>query len=121
MVTLLTDVEESLKAKLARDTLEPVEVVEGIRECFILTHRAFIQKRQPQRPVEEIDAITDEMVKDVLAEEGVRHESAPRATLRNVVRIIDEQLGFAAEPDLAAHHTEVIDQLINRLPTITIF
>jgi hypothetical protein len=121
MVTSLINVEESLEAKLARDTLKPAEVVEGIRECFILTHRTFIHKRQPQRPVEEIDTTTDEMVKDVLAEEGVRHESASRVALRNVVRIIDEQLGFAADPELAARHTEVIDQLISRLPTVTIF
>lgn len=111
--------ESSLFAKLDRDDLEPEEVIEGVRECFIISHRAFMQRRQPEMEVERIDAITGQLVDEVFAEAQVRPQGLTHGGLRQVITILDEQFNFAAEPEVASVHAQVIGKLLRQLPKLT--
>ncbi len=107
--------QEDLGKKLAQQRLSPVEVVTGIRECFILTHRAFIQRRQPELPTEEIDSFSAELVDEVYENENLNPAHLSLALLRHVVRTLDDRFEFAEDPELASIHEGVLAKLINKL------
>ncbi|MGF1507517.1 MAG: hypothetical protein ACFB51_20690 [Anaerolineae bacterium] len=97
----MTDLKESLVTKLQQDRLAPPDVLEGIEQCFVLTHRSFLSKRRPELTIQEIDDLP----------------RPSETALRDAVVTLDERFGFVADPDLQAEHETVINTLIGRMTT----
>ncbi|MGD9099524.1 MAG: hypothetical protein PVF45_03525 [Anaerolineae bacterium] len=105
-------VQKDLQDKLAHTSLSARQAREGITACFILTNRKFLRRRLgDERPTDEIDAATRALVDQVYAEQGISARNPTLPDLRRAWRTLDEQLGFEADPDLMAHHVQVIERL----------
>ena len=103
---------QSLMKKLKRKSLSLPLLREGITECFILTNRQFFGRRMgATRPQAEIDATTKALVQQVYAEVGASAAQPTLGSLCQAWHTLDRQLGFEAEPELLAHHHQIIGQL----------
>jgi hypothetical protein len=107
--------QKDLQDKLSRESLTLPEVQEGITTCFLLTNRQFLRNRVgDKRPDAEIDAITRGIVDEVYMEIGLTPNHLFISGLHQARHTLDKQLGFEADPDLLAHHGEVIEGLLER-------
>ncbi|NDJ33652.1 MAG: hypothetical protein GYB64_03230 [Chloroflexi bacterium] len=113
----MTDLKESLVTKLQQDRLAPPDVLEGIEQCFVLTHRSFLSKRRPELTIQEIDDLSRDLLETVLDEELKSLPRPSETALRDAVVTLDERFGFVADPDLQAEHETVINTLIGRMTT----
>ena len=104
----------SLMAKLEQETLTPQEACDGVRECFVITHRAFMEKRQPERSTDEIDAVSNELVLEVYREQALAPETITPAMLRYVIRILNSRFDFLEDPDLSRVHHSIIAKLLEK-------
>ena len=105
-------VHHSLELKLKLDTISLSQLQDGITECFILTNRSFLQHRLGEATsISEIDAITRGLVAQVFAENDVSDSYASVQDIRKACQVLDEQLGFEANPGLSEHHEEIIGRL----------
>ncbi len=108
-------IEQNLRAVLDKDPLTPRDVKIGLNACFLLTNRRFLRRRMgDDRPTVEIDAMTEALVSKVLQEIGVSDLHPTIAELRQAWIVLDEQLGFEADPELLAHHHQVIQRLFDK-------
>ena len=103
-----------LMAKLERESLTPQEACDGIRECFVITHRAFMESRQPARSTDEIDAVSNELVLEIYHEQALAPEHVTPAMLRYVVQILNSRFEFLEDPDLSRVHHDIVEKLLEK-------
>jgi hypothetical protein len=107
-------VTQTLNTTLAQDTLTPADVCDGMVACFLIINRAFVQRRTGERPIDEIDAITRGLIDDVFTDLHIDPAQPRLLDLRTAWHTLDAQLGFEAEPDLMAHHNDIVTQLFDK-------
>lgn len=112
-----TDLEDRIKAKLQKDSLSTDEVIEGMRECFVNTHRTFLKRRRPNYSIQQIDTLSNELIEEVMVEELFLPEKANAPLLRELTVTLDERFGFAEDPELKQQHGMVVHMMIDRLGT----
>jgi hypothetical protein len=113
--TTMDPLQKDLQDKLSQDSLTLPEVQDGITTCFVLTNRQFLRNRMGDaRPNAAIDAVTRDIVDEVYAEIGLTPDHLFIGGLHQAWHTLDKQLGFEADPDLLAHHGEVIEGLLDR-------
>ncbi len=105
---------ESLEDKLKKESLTPLELRDGMTECFVITNRQFMQKRMGSQPsLDKIDATTKELVDLIYSELGVTPGVPTRQDLQQAWARLDTQLGFEAAPELLAQHRQIIQKLFD--------
>ena len=112
----MDSVQRVLMEKQARETLAPADVCEGMVACFLLINREFIRRRMGKRPDADVDAMTRQLIDDVFANLGISPQNPTLAELREARRVLDDQLGFEAEPDLLQRHSEIVGALFRKAP-----
>lgn len=105
----------SLFSRLEKPRLTSKEVIEGMRECFLITHRKFVENRRPDLELRIVDSLCLELMNDVLTAEIVTELQVSPATLKNIQVTLDERFGFGAEPELHEVHDSVVNQLIAKM------
>jgi len=106
-----------LENLMARPVLTVSEAQEGVVACSTVINREFVKRRLGPRPATEIDAATQAVIEQVFAELGIADHTPTAGELRHAWLVLDEQFGFAAEPDLLNHHQEVIEALLQKATT----
>ncbi len=115
-ITIPPDPKGTLDDLLRRPRLDGQQALTGIVACFALTSQGFLARRMPQADEAQRRAAALELVTQVSRELGVLSRRQPGvAELQRVCRVLEEQLGFTAEPDLLAKHRGVIQNLLARV------
>ncbi|MBC8334817.1 MAG: hypothetical protein H8E29_06095 [Anaerolineales bacterium] len=110
----IDSVKKSLDTKMGLDSISMPELKDGITECFILTNRNFLRRRMGEKsPTSEMDKLTRDLAAQVYAENNISESYLSMSDLRKACSILDNQLGFETNPELAQHHQEIIGKLFN--------
>lgn len=105
-------VKKSLDQKMKLDSISIPQLQDGITECFVLTNRNFIRRRLGEEAsTSEIDKKTRELAAQVFAENNISRSYATLPELHEACLILENQLGFETNPDLAQHHQGIIERL----------
>lgn len=109
------DLKKHLFSKLEKSSLTSREVIQGMRECFLITHRAFIERRRPDLELDTVDDLCLSLINEVLTMEIVTEQQVSPFSLKNLQVTLDERFGFGAEPELHKVHDDVVNQLIAKM------
>jgi len=105
-------IKESLQSKLKLASISLEQLQEGITECFVLSNRNFLRRRMGEDvSTSEVDATTRELAAQVFAENNISEDYSSIPDLHQTCEILDKQLGFEADPDLAENHQKIISRL----------
>ncbi len=111
----LQNAHQTLQSLLQRSHLSAQELEQGILACFTLTMARFVQRRQPQADEAKIAVLTQDLIAPVYERLGLLSRRRPtHGEWRTICRTIEEQLSFAAEPDLLAEHETIIEKLLEK-------
>ncbi|MCI0553743.1 MAG: hypothetical protein L0287_22575 [Anaerolineae bacterium] len=105
---------QKLQAILEKDSLTPREVKEGVVSCFFAINRDFVKRRMGDVPAEQVDAVLNELVTQVLDEHHIDPERPELHLLQRAELALEEQTGFETEPDLIMMHKGIVQTLFAR-------
>jgi hypothetical protein len=105
---------QKLQTILEKDSLTAREVREGVVTCFFAINRDFVQRRMGDVPAEQVDAVLDQLVTQVLDEHHVDPEKPELHLLQQAELALEEQSGFETEPDLLKMHKGIVQTLFSR-------
>lgn len=106
---------KTLETKLASETLTPPEVIEGIRECFVLSYREFMQRHQNGRSVDELDTISESLVQGIFNEAFNDPGKVSTWMLNHMVTRLGAFIEFDTDPEIAERYDQMIDDLLSKL------
>jgi len=106
---------EKLQSILKKDALTAREVCDGMVTCFLAVNRDFVKRRIGENtPPEKVDAKLSELISVVFDEHQIDPENPSLPLLKKAERVLEEQAGFEAEPDLFNNHKDIVETLFSR-------
>lgn len=111
-IDLVDKYRRSLRSKLDQESVNGAELLEGIRECFVLTQRQFVSQRRPDLSTDDVFKLSGELVDDVYREEGIAPERIVLTALERAVHKLNARFEFSQDPELTARHDAVIKMII---------
>jgi len=105
-------VKKSLDLKMKLDSISMPQLQDGITECFVITNRKFLRRRMGEgASASDIDEKTRDLAAQVFVENNVSAAYASIQDLHKACSILEDQLGFETNPEMAQHHQNIIGRL----------
>lgn len=114
-MNLVHQMRHDLKAKLGRDRLTHAELLEGVRQCFMITQREFFARRRPEMSTEEIFRISEQIVNDAYQANGISASNLIMPALMLTIETLNQHFEFSQDPELVATHNAVIEMLLAKI------